>query len=315
MILSVGGRTDIVTYYGDWLMNRFREGYVFQRNPLFPNRVTRYELSPEKIDAIYFCSKNYAPFLKRAAELAKVYRTYFHYTITAYGKDYEPNIPSCEESVETFIRLTEAVGKRRVVWRYDPVLISADYPAERHYEAFEKLARALRGYTDRCVFGFAETHKSMIAAIPTLVPLVPRLRDELAARFAAIAAAHGIRLRLCRANGKYAAYGIETEGCVTLSLLGEANNCDFRDVRHSGNRRGCRCIASRDIGAYETCPNLCVYCYANTDPALVRENRLLHDDASPLLVGNVLESDIFLQGSQESYLKHDGRQMSFFDLG
>lgn len=86
MILNTGARTDTVQYFSDWLLKRFEDGYVLTRNHLFPNKVTRYELSPEKIDVVLFCSKNYAPILDRLHKITEKYRTYFHYTITAYGK-------------------------------------------------------------------------------------------------------------------------------------------------------------------------------------------------------------------------------------
>ena len=63
MIINTGGRTDTVQYYAKWLLKRFEEGYVLSRNPLFPNKVSRYELTPEKVDCIQFCSKNYEPIL------------------------------------------------------------------------------------------------------------------------------------------------------------------------------------------------------------------------------------------------------------
>ena len=84
MIINTGARTDTVQYFSEWLLNRFEEGYVYTRNPLFPHKVTRYELSPDKVDAVLFCSKNYAPILPRLREITDKYRTYFHYTITAY---------------------------------------------------------------------------------------------------------------------------------------------------------------------------------------------------------------------------------------
>ena len=86
MIINVGARTDIVHRFTPWLLNRLREGFVITRNPLFPNRVTRYELTPDKVDAILFCSKNYEPILPYMAEIARDYRIYCYYTITAYGK-------------------------------------------------------------------------------------------------------------------------------------------------------------------------------------------------------------------------------------
>lgn len=100
MIINTGGRTDTVQYYTEWLLKRFHEGYVLSRNPLFPNKVTRYELTPDKVDCVVFCSKNYKPILPNLREITDKFNTYFHYTITAYGKDIEPGVPEIDESME-----------------------------------------------------------------------------------------------------------------------------------------------------------------------------------------------------------------------
>ncbi|QIM68699.1 DUF1848 family protein [Basfia succiniciproducens] len=94
MIINTGGRTDTVHYYSKWLLKRFEEGYVLSRNPLFPNKVTRYELTPETVDCVVFCSKNYRPILPDLHKITDRFNTYFHYTITAYGKDIEPGVPT-----------------------------------------------------------------------------------------------------------------------------------------------------------------------------------------------------------------------------
>ena len=116
MIINTGGRTDTVQYYTEWLLNRFSQGYVLSRNPLFPNKVTRYELTPDTVDCVVFCSKNYKPILPRLHEITDRFNTYFHYTITAYGKEIEPGVPGIEESMETLIKLSETVGKQRIAW-------------------------------------------------------------------------------------------------------------------------------------------------------------------------------------------------------
>ncbi len=161
MILNTGARTDTVQYFSDWLLKRFEDGYVLTRNHLFPNKVTRYELSPEKIDVVLFCSKNYAPILDRLHKITEKYRTYFHYTITAYGKDIEPSVPSIDESIETLIRLSKLVGKERVAWRYDPILLTKKYTIETHAKTFEYMAKKLAPYIDRCIFSFVEMYKKL----------------------------------------------------------------------------------------------------------------------------------------------------------
>ena len=87
MIIQTGMRTDIPAFYTPWFLNRLREGYVCTRNPYNPTMVTRYELTPDQVDCVVFCSKNYAPILPHINSITERFHTYFHYTITAYGKE------------------------------------------------------------------------------------------------------------------------------------------------------------------------------------------------------------------------------------
>lgn len=303
MILNTGGRTDTVQYYTEWLLNRFSEGYVLTRNPLFPNKISRYELTPDKVDCVVFCSKNYKPILPRLHEITDRFNTYFHYTITAYGRDIEPGVPSINESMETLSELSRLVGSRRVSWRYDPVLLTRDYTIERHMETFERMARVLAPHIDRCIFSFVEIYKKLEFNMPELIPLSVEDMEELARGLGTIAAKYGIRIQTCGTNGDFSRYGIHSSGCTTLDILGEANGITFRNMKHKGMRHGCHCIESRDIGAYDTCMNGCKYCYANKTPQKAFENFKLHDPASPLLLGQVKPEDTIIQGGQRSFRK------------
>ena len=111
MIINTGGRTDTVQYYTEWLLNRFSEGYALSRNPLFPKKISRYELDPDTVDCVVFCSKNYKPILPRLHEITDRFNTYFFYTITAYGVDLEPGVPSIQEGINTLKSLSDMSGK------------------------------------------------------------------------------------------------------------------------------------------------------------------------------------------------------------
>ena len=303
MIINTGGRTDTVQYYTEWLLRRFAEGYVLARNPLFPNKVTRYELTTDKVDCVVFCSKNYRPILPRLHEITERFPTYFHYTITAYGKDIEPGVPSIADSMQTLIELSELVGRQRVAWRYDPVLLTKAYTIERHLETFEQMAGVLAPHIDRCIFSFVEMYKKLKTNMPELIPLSTEEMDVLAEGLGAIAQKYGIPIQTCGTNGDFTRYGICASGCMTLDILGKANEIAFKNLKHKGMRQGCHCIESRDIGAYDTCLNGCKYCYANKDPHKAVENYTYHDPASPLLLGHVKPEDTIQQGVQKSFLK------------
>ena len=302
MIINTGGRTDTVQYYTDWLMRRFEEGYALTRNPLFPTKVNRYELDPKVVDCVVFCSKNNQPILPRLHEITDRFNTYFHYTITAYGRDIEPGVPPIDESMATLIELSQLVGRQRVSWRYDPVLLTRDYTIQRHLETFDRMARVLAPHIDRCVFSFVEMYKKLRFNMPELIPLSVEDMDELARGLGSIAATYGMRIQTCGTNGDFSRYGIQSSGCMTLDILGEANGVAFKNRKHKGMRQGCHCIESRDIGAYDTCLNGCKYCYANQTPQKAIENYKLHGPASPLLLGQVCPDDTVTQGVQKTFL-------------
>lgn len=303
MIINTGARTDTVQYYSEWLLNRFSEGYVLSRNPLFPDRVMRYELTPDKVDGVVFCSKDYSPVLPRLHEITDRFHTYFHYTITAYGRDIEPGVPEIGESMETLIRLSGLVGKQRVSWRYDPVFLTDSYTIGRHLETFGRMAKKLSPYIDRCIFSFVEIYKKVKANMPRLNPVSKKDMDALAEGLGAIAAQNGILIQTCGTDMDFSRYGIHSSGCLTLEILGNANGISFKSLKHNGMRRGCHCIESHDIGAYDTCMNGCRYCYANQNPQKAFENYKYHDRSSPLLLGTVKPDDTIMQGMQKSFLR------------
>lgn len=302
MILNISGRTDIVNYYTPWLLNRFKEGYVLSRNPLFPQKILRYDLSPDKVDALVFCSKNYKPILPYLSEITAKYPTYFFYTITAYGRDIEPNVPHIEDSVKTLLELEKIVGKNRIAWRYDPVLLTDRYTVQTHRKTFAYLCDALTSHVDRCIFSFVEIYRKLETNLPELRMMSNEEKLELAYSLGRIANVHGIPIQTCGTDEDFSRFGIRPSGCIALDVLGKANGIAFRKHKPEGTRKGCHCVATRDIGAYDTCPNGCHYCYANQNSALARKNFLKHDRESPLLFGKVEEGDIIIAANQKSLL-------------
>ncbi len=303
MIINISGRTDIINHYSDWMFHRFSEGYVLSRNSLFPRFIRRYELTPDKIDCIIFGSKNYAPAIDRLSEITDRYNTYFYYTITAYGKDVEPLIPDIDSSINTLYLLEKIVGANKIAWRYDPVLLTEIYTIEKHIETFEYMCQKLTGHIDRCIFSFVEMYKKHKTNFPELIEMTYEQKDYLAAKLGGIAKKYNITLQTCGPEAHYADYGINKSECVTLDILGNANNIQFRNLKHKGFRDGCGCMQSRDIGALNCCPNGCKYCYANKSQSQAIENNKKHDPMSPLLIGYVQPNDEVGQGSQKSFLK------------
>lgn len=305
MIINTGGRTDTVQYYSEWLLNRFREGFVYSRNPFYPFKVTKYELKPDKVDCVVFCSKNYEPILERLHEISDKFNTYFFYTITAYDKDIEPRVPSIENSIQTLLKLEKIVGAKRIAWRYDPVLLTDKYTIDYHFQTFENMAKQLSGHIDRCIFSFVEMYKKLEVNMPEISAVTDEEKLILAQGLGKISQEYNISIQTCATNGDYTMFGVNPSGCMTLDILSNANDVKFRKLKHNGMRQNCHCIETRDIGAYDTCPNGCRYCYANSSPKKAFENYKLHYKNSPILFGKILPTDIIQQGNQKSFIDSD----------
>lgn len=311
MIINTGSRTDTVQYYSDWLLKRFEEGFVYSRNPMFPHKVTRYELDPIVLDCVVFCSKNYKPILDRLTEITDRFNTYFHYTITAYGKDVEPNVPSIDTSIETLIKLSKIVGKQRIAWRYDPILITEKYTKQVHYETFDYMTKRLSPYIDRCIFSFVDMYKKLKINMPEIILLSDVDKNEIAKNIGAIAQKHNMIIQTCATGENLEQYGIFQSGCMTSDILGKANNITFKKVRHFGNRQDCRCMENRNIGDYDTCPNGCKYCYANQNPQIALKNYKKHNPNDLMILGNLKATDEVQQSSQKSFLETNVQQKLF----
>lgn len=314
MILNTGLRTDIVHHYSKWLLNRFRAGYAYARNPLFPSRVNKYILQPDKIDAVVFCSKNYYPILPDLREISDKYRTYFFATVTAYGHDIEPSSPTMVERIEMCKELSKIVGKQKLAWRYDPVLFTDKYNFEYHRDIFRFLADRLSPYVSRCLFSFVDMFIRLQQIMPELVPLTQNDKIKLIKMMHETAQKYDLPVEVCCDKSDYSSYGVYRRGCLNAEELSKANNCSFKTTRSRAYRIGCICSDSRDLGWYDSCPSGCKYCNVNRGFENSMENYRMHDPDSPILIGQLKDTDILGTGNQNTLLTHDERQITMFDL-
>ena len=156
MIISASRRTDIPSHYADWFYNRIKEGYVCVRNPMNVHQISRIPLSPDVIDGIVFWTKNPRPMMDRL-DLLRDYMYYFQFTINSYGQDIEANIPSKNDIIiPTFRELSDMIGCERVIWRYDPILLTKKYSIDYHIRYFEEIAKRLSGYTEKCIISLVD---------------------------------------------------------------------------------------------------------------------------------------------------------------
>ena len=286
-IISASRRTDIPAYYSDWFMGRIEAGFARWRNP-FSGQEIETSLRPEDVAAIVFWSKNYTPMLPHLSRLHEQgYRFILHFTITGLPRVLEPNVPPAEDMIQVARKLAGEFGQETVLWRYDPTLISSITDLDHHRARFTELASALAGATSRCYFSFPTFYGKTIRNTAALsretgiefrdIPIQDKIAfaDELAD----IAESHGITLLTC-CNDALISDKVHKAHCVDAELLWKLYRERMIKAKRNGTRKGCGCYESTDIGAYDTCPHGCVYCYANTNKDVATRQWKEHSPAN-----------------------------------
>lgn len=299
MIISASRRTDIPCFYSEWFMERIRAGYVMVRNPMNASQVSRIVLNPEVVDCIVFWTKDAGNIMDKLAVLDELgYKYCFQYTITPYDNDLERHLRPKKDIIENFKQLSAQLGKHRVIWRYDPIIVNERYKAAHHREAFEFMCGELCGYTGRVIISFVDDYKKIqdkgIREVPVLA------MRKIAEDIGKTAADCHIKVYSCGEDIPLEDFGIKKGGCIDKETLESVCGCRLDLKRAKGQREACQCMESVDIGAYNTCLNGCVYCYANFSESSIRANCKRHDKNSEFLLGGRRETDKVCARRQKS---------------
>ena len=303
MIISASRRTDIPCYYSEWFLNRLKEGYALIPNPWNANRLGRIELSPCNVDCIVFWTKNPAPMMCRLPLINEMgYSYYFEFTITAYGKDIERNLPRKKETVETFKRLSDKIGSKSVDWRFDPIIKSERFSKEWIVDQFAELCKELHDYTERCIFSFVDDYSHTRDRID----LINRSdMYEIAKNISSTADAFHLPVFSCSEEIDLSGLGIEHSSCIDQKKIEQLIGSPIIAQKDKGQRLACGCIESIDIGAYDTCVNGCSYCYATHNEKNVQRRRQNHDPKLPLLTGSPKGTEIITDRTKPTQKKRD----------
>ncbi len=298
MIISASRRTDIPAFYARWFMNRIREGSCVVTNPFNSAQRSSVDLTPDAVDAIVFWSKNPAPLLPHLGKLDDMgYRYYFQLTICSYPPDIEQYLPPLSERLATAVELARRIGPRRVIWRYDPIIMANRTDAQFHRREFASITSALEGSTTRVVVSlmdfYGKVERNLVEALERrgwefrrtagadeqTRELLGNLRDEAMAR--------GLEIQSCAEAVEMSDLGISHGKCIDDDLIRSIWGIEVDNRKDPGQRGACHCAASRDIGANNTCIHGCRYCYATTSYKAAL-NRYANRDASSMdLAGRV----------------------------
>jgi hypothetical protein len=223
----------------------------------------------------------------------KDFNYYFQYTINPYNNLLELHVPKKDNIIQTFIDLSKKIGPNRIIWRYDPILLSNDIDTKYHIKYFEEIAKRLATFTNRCMISFVDNYQKTERNLKNTT--VRELTDSeiftIVKEFVPIARYYGIDIQTCSEKINLESNGIEHGKCIDDTIIEELLGFKIDASKDKNQRKECGCIQSIDIGEYNTCSHNCLYCYANFNKEVVVKKRLEHDSHSPLLTGKVEEND------------------------
>ncbi|MCI9080530.1 MAG: DUF1848 domain-containing protein [Lachnospiraceae bacterium] len=238
---------------------------------------------------------------------------YFQFTLTAYGTDVEKNIPSKNKIIiPAFQQLSKEIGKEKVVWRYDPIFFNKTYTIDYHCTSFEILASKLTQYTEKCTISFIDFYRNTERNVKPLNIQVITVEQqaELVERFVEIAKRYNMYIDICAENYDFRELGVLPAHCIDKERFERTGKYKLDIGKDKNQREKCGCIESIDIGAYNTCKNGCLYCYANYSNTDANNNFVKHNSESPLLFGEKQENDVIKERNVKSFANG---QITLFD--
>ena len=294
VIVSASRATDIPAFYSDWFFHRLGEGFVSWKNPF--NGVWS-RVSFEKTRLVVFWSKNPKPLVGKLRRLDDMGINYYiQFTLNDYDAEkLEPRVPNVQSRIDTFLELSEKIGKEKVIWRFDPLIMTGKNGVDELLDKVANIGGKLKGRTEKLVFSFADigiykkVRRNLADNHVEYREFDEKAMCEFAEGLRCLNENWGFELATCSEKIPLENYGIKHNKCVDddlmiklfphdkrlMNYLGvEIREPDMfnpdaatvvkkRDNKDKGQREFCGCVSSKDIGEYNTCPHLCEYCYAN----------------------------------------------------
>jgi hypothetical protein len=294
MIISASRRTDIPAFYSEWFVNRVKEGYCTNFNPFNRNQVKYISLKAKDVSVIVFWTKNSKPLRQHLNILDDLgLKYYFQYTLNDYPNSIEIHKPSFDILKREFFSLSDQIGADKIIWRYDPIIISNEFNYNFHLDVFEKLAVEVNGSTNRVVISIVDYYKKTLTNL-SKYDIEKNLVQEpekqtgfgiFIKQLVEISRLNGLEIQSCSEPIDLEQYGVMRGKCIDDEYIKRTFDIDVTNKKDPGQRKTCGCVNSIDIGAYDTCLHGCQYCYATKNHDMAKANFKKHDPESPSMVG------------------------------
>lgn len=171
------------------------------------------------------------------------------------------------------------------------------------------MCEVLSPFTDTVTISFVTLYPKL--KTPLIRDVSPQEKVELARELGCVAAEYRLNITACCQQEDFSPYGILPSSCIDAKRIEKICGVPLDLKKDKNQRKGCGCAESIDIGAYNTCLNACVYCYANDSFPTTLRRYQSHDPYSPLLMGKVMDNETILPRKTHS---NKQQQMEWNDL-
>jgi len=287
-IISASRRTDIPAFYSEWFRNRIDSGYCVYPNPFYPKQFHKVDLRPEAVAGFVFWTRHAGPIMPLLPALdSRGYTYYFQYTLVNYPGNIDPRSPSPDVARRTFRELSQMIGKEKVVWRYDPIILGDHLDENWHKDNFQRILDAIRNYTQCLVVSIVDPYRKTRRRLAGKeVAYNAEAYADILGWIAKRSVERGIQIQSC-AEPDLSVEGIEPGPCVDALLLAETAGQPLTESpKLHKQRKGCLCHQSIDIGVNNTCGFGCPYCYATSDHETALENLKNHNPTWSCITGD-----------------------------
>ena len=298
-VITVSRREDIPGHRRRlaWFLKGLEAGAVSVMNP-FTRQMQEIALHRETVAGFSLWTKNPLPLLRALesdeGERLQAFPMEVQVSVTgAGGTRLEPFVPASEDVLNMLPHLVSRLGDpRRLVLRFDPIVLSPSWPAELWCERVGQILPAFgRLGAQKAIFSFvdqrgirlsslAERFGQMGVDVPEVYPPLSAaayetygFRDVLVTLLRTAEQA-GLSLHCCtdgldRENELAARFPelrrIQRGACTEAGWYEKIWDVQVSRARWASRRGGgkaCACTSSVDIGTYDTCSFGCLYCYA-----------------------------------------------------
>lgn len=315
IIVSASRCTDIPAFYADWFFKRMKIGYSAWTNPFngvksfISYESTRFIVFWSKNPRPLI---PYLDYLDECRIGTYIQYSLNDYELNGLEK----GVPKLQYRIDTFKMLVDRLGFGSVVWRFDPMILTDEISADILLEKVENIGNQLKGYTEKLVFSYADIaayrrvkynldksnihyHEWTYSEMDRFAQGLSKLNEKWAFTLATCGEKidlekYHVRHNKCIDDDLIIRRAFDDPKLMKFlgvqivegSLFGAPENAidlpnglfavKTKNNRDNGQRAFCGCIASKDIGEYNTCAHQCEYCYANTSKQSAIDNLKKH---------------------------------------